>query len=167
MSAFDVKECRSCGAEIIWTDRFWSKVDYCGDCWLWTGARVTDGYGVFWLDGRNVAAHRLSWSIANGPIPDDGQILHHCDNPPCVKPAHLYCGSHADNMRDRTVRGRSGSHGLRGEQMPLASLKDQDVLRIRARYRPRLVTQQQLADEYEVPLHVITDVIRRKTWRHL
>jgi hypothetical protein len=77
------------------------------ECWPWTDSGDKDGYGLLWVGKANVRAHRFSWELANGkPVPEGLWVLHHCDNPPCVNPAHLYIGSAADNNRDRIVRGR-------------------------------------------------------------
>lgn len=84
-------------------DRFWSNVDRTGDCWIWIGSRLPSGYGR--IGGRGYA-HRVSWALANGPIPAGMCILHRCDNPPCVNPSHLWIGTVADNMHDRDRKGR-------------------------------------------------------------
>ena len=79
-------------------------------CWEWTGARNRGGYGI---KGRRLA-HRLAWSEANGrPVPDGMLVLHSCDNPPCVNPAHLRIGTVADNAADRVARNRSWRGGQR------------------------------------------------------
>jgi hypothetical protein len=88
-------------------DRFWEKVDKSGDCWLWTGHRGCKGYGAAWAEGRHQAAHRVSWELAFGAIPDGLHVLHHCDNPPCVNPDHLWLGTNSDNQRDCVAKGRA------------------------------------------------------------
>lgn len=92
--------------------RFWSKVSKSDDCWLWMASRCGyryksgGGYGQF-VKGRNVwYAHRVSWTIQNGSIPDGLQVLHRCDNPFCVKPDHLFLGTQLDNMKDCRSKGR-------------------------------------------------------------
>jgi len=76
-------------------------------CIEWTGARLPTGYGLFSLDGRMQRAHRVSYELSFGPIPDGLHILHSCDNPPCVNPAHLRPGTRTENMQDKAERGRN------------------------------------------------------------
>lgn len=76
-------------------------------CWEWLGARANGGYGLFAVQNpRRITAHRYSWELHNGPIPAGMHVLHHCDNPPCVNPAHLFLGTASDNMRDMLAKGR-------------------------------------------------------------
>ena len=86
--------------------RFWSRVDKSGDCWLWTGQRTRQGYGVFRVNGKRTPSHRVAYQIENGPITDSVLVRHRaCNNPPCVNPAHLAPGSVLDNMHDRMEAG--------------------------------------------------------------
>lgn len=75
-------------------------------CWEWQGYRNPHGYGMF----KSIATHRLMWILLNGLIPYKGVICHKCDNPPCINPAHIYLGTHQDNMRDIVIRGRHNKH---------------------------------------------------------
>lgn len=95
------------GGGSLATDRFWSKVDQSGDCWEWTAAANRQGYGKF--KARSyvlVPAHRHSWELANGPIPAGMYVCHRCDNPRCVRPDHLFLGTHQDNVTDMMAKGR-------------------------------------------------------------
>lgn len=92
-------------------DRFWPKVDRRGpdECWPWKAARRAAGYGKIGRgkSGRGwMLAHRASWELAHGPISSETLVLHRCDNPPCVNPAHLFLGTHADNVHDMVAKGR-------------------------------------------------------------
>lgn len=160
-------------------DRFWSKVNKTDDCWEWTGGLVS-GYGTINIDKRTYKAHRLSWIIHNGPIPDGMFICHHCDNRRCVRPDHLFVGTASDNMRDMVSKGRhpyptgddhparkDGSFILRGEQNPIAKLTEDDVRAIRSEYARGGISQQAIADRYGVSQPVISSIIRREWWRHV
>lgn len=86
-------------------ERFWSYVAKSDGCWEWTGKIGKNGYGVFFANVKAYPAHRKSWQMANGPIPSGMHICHHCDNKKCVRPDHLFVGTHADNMRDAWAKG--------------------------------------------------------------
>lgn len=91
--------------------RFWEKVQKGENCWNWIGAvmRERGGYGAFNVGNHKVQyAHRFSWELHNGPIPEGLFVCHHCDNPKCVRPDHLFLGDHWDNMKDATLKARMG-----------------------------------------------------------
>ncbi|MEU5302229.1 HNH endonuclease signature motif containing protein [Streptomyces noursei] len=82
-----------------WTDRFLAKIrDAEGGCWEWTGGRTSDGYGTFWLDGRQQYAHRVAYETLRGPIPDGLVIDHLCRNRACANPAHLEAVTNRTNI---------------------------------------------------------------------
>ena len=147
-------------------DRFWSHVKKGkpDDCWEWTAGKNSDGYGYIGVEGKMVRAHRLSWEIHNGPIPEGMQILHYCDNPGCVNPFHLFLGSNADNVRDKTEKGRQ-SHQY-GEENGYAKLTEQNIHEIR-----NLLTvgypQAEIAREYEVSQTTICSINTGECWAWL
>ena len=90
-------------------DRFWSRIDQAdkNGCWLWTGARDGGGYGKMSLDGTKTLVHRISFLLHFGEIPENYDVCHHCDTPPCVNPSHLYSGTPQSNVVDKYARGRA------------------------------------------------------------
>lgn len=118
---------------------FWNKVEKTpSGCWLWTGAKSARGYGAVWIrDGikkTSLRAHRVSWEITKGAIPQGLHVLHHCDVPACVNPDHLYLGTNADNVADAIARKRYKP--LRGEAAPNAKLTVEQVHEIRESKEP-------------------------------
>lgn len=145
-------------------DRFWEKVDKSkGDdkCWIWIAGLDSRGYGQFWLDGIDRKAHRISYILKNGDIPDDLIVCHHCDNPSCVNPNHLFLGTHQDNATDRDQKGRGAS----GECSGMSKLTWEQVREIRKRYIPRIVSQPKLAKEYGVTHTLIGYIVRNEIWK--
>ncbi len=99
-------------------ERFWRKVDTTGDCWLWQGARTNEGYGRFWDGERILTAQRFAYELAIGAVHAGFNVLHHCDNPPCVRPIHLFLGTQADNLQDCAEKGRLNNSNRRKERCP-------------------------------------------------
>ena len=158
--------------------RFWSKVDKSGECWIWTAALNGAGYGVFRLKDHNSLAHRFAYECLVGPIPAGMQVCHHCDNPPCVRPEHLFVGTHQDNMADMHAKGRRSYEGqvwpqptyerrARGERQGKAILTEQQVREIRAVYHPRVFTRPMLAERYHVSVATIKQILSGRSWKHV
>lgn len=143
--------------------RFWAQVKKTRTCWLWTGQLDTAGYGNVALAKVRWGSHRFSWTLVNGPIPKGMEIMHTCDTPACVRPEHLRLGTHADNMRDCTEKGRK------------PTLLTPDAVReIRAAVAPhqgrrRLPEglKQALADKHGVSKHTIYHVVSGRNWKHV
>ncbi|KKN16791.1 hypothetical protein LCGC14_0972530, partial [marine sediment metagenome] len=86
--------------------RFWGKVKKTNSCWMWV-ATLHAGYGYVGLNGKDYSAHRISWEIHFGKIPEGMLVLHKCDNPPCVNPKHLWIGTRKQNTQDMIKKGRA------------------------------------------------------------
>lgn len=152
-------------------ERFFSKVeaDPNGGCWLWSAGQTQKGYGAFRLGAkkgglREDKAHRASYIIHNGAIPDGMHVLHKCDVRCCVNPAHLFVGTNAENAADRAKKGRSRDQ--RGTAHHKAQLTDEQVIDIRAR-AVEWGSGRKLAKEYGVSVSIISDIKRRKSWSHI
>jgi HNH endonuclease len=180
-------------------ERFWEKVDKNGPtmphmatpCWVWTGGRHKQGYGLFQYATRTTRrAHRVAWAFENGPILEGKDVLHECDNEPCVR--HLYLGTPKDNGRDRAVRGRAASGDrhpsrlypelrprgdahwarrhpeitCRGERHGRAKLTADDVRAIRRRAASG-ETKAALSRAFGVSDTNIHDIVSLKTWREV
>lgn len=131
-------------------------------CWPWQGLTDQHGYGLIGYDYGNVRAHRVAHEIFNGPIAPGLIICHHCDNPPCCNPQHLYAGTETDNSRDRVERGRTtrGRPGQRGQESPRSKLTNTQARQIREQYQRGVIRQQDLADMYGVDQTAISQIIR-------
>lgn len=146
--------------------RFWSKVDRrsAHECWVWTGPVDRKGYGWFTYHGRKVRAHRMAIEIAVGKIPPGLFGLHRCDNPPCCNPAHLFTGSHQDNMADAQSKGRmKGWPGPHPESAHVRKIDRETAGVIRARYMAG-ETQQQIADGLGLDQRTISHIVRNRRW---
>jgi len=151
-------------------EKFWSRVNRDGPtmprmdtpCWVWTGERSA-GYGRIMIDPLPVGAHRFAWTLANGPIPDGLFILHACDNPPCVNPAHLRPGTDRENVGDMIARGRRYQPPSAGILNSRAKLTPNEVREIRAigNSEPRT----HLAARYGVCPKTIRQILRREIWQ--
>ncbi len=138
------------------------------DCWIWTKTTTPSGYGQFRIgsDSRQIMAHRASWILHRGQIPDGLRVLHHCDTPPCVNPDHLYVGTQKDNEVDRSRRGRTN----------LTVRTREEVLAIRAEYdaaptgingRKRKGSILSIAAKYGIANAVVCQIGLRKIWAWL
>lgn len=119
-------------------------------CWLWQGSKVGNGYGSIYFNGKKELAHRVSWILYRGQIPEGHQVLHECDTPPCVNPWHLFTGTNLDNVQDCIQKGRFVTNRL-------SKLTVEQVLMIRQRVETESV--ESLACEYGITVGHAHDVI--------
>lgn len=155
-------------------ERFYSKIDKSGECWIWSAGKLWDGYGQFLANGRKYRAHRFMWELVNGPIPDGMYVCHNCpggDNSACVNPDHLWLGTHVDNMKDAVTKDCfTGRVGLVGEQSPGAKVTEKIVQKIRQIYSQsnkskaiRIV----LAQRFGLSESGLQGIIYKKSWKHI
>ena len=155
-------------------ERLWSKVDKTGECWLWTGGANNKGYGVISKGGhvsRKMLTHRLSYELAYGPIPAGMAVCHRCDTPLCLRPAHLFLASQAENIADMWQKGRQAGQftadDARGERNRTARLTTAQVVEIRRRHAQGGITLVALAAEYGVTPNNVGSIVARNTWKHV
>lgn len=143
---------------------FWSKVNIRSpdECWEWTGCLVGKGYGGFGVKRKTVRAHRQSWILTHGEIPDGLQVLHKCDNHTCVNPNHLFLGTNSDNMADKVSKGRQ----TRGESIKKAKLTAAQIVQIR-HYHKCGNSHGTIARLFDVDKVTISNVVNHKTWNHV
>ncbi len=155
------------------TFRFWSRVDKngpvpehateLGPCWIWTRGldKPLTGYGQISLRGKNYRAHRISFSIFNdGLCPE--MVCHRCDNKRCVRPDHLFGSDSDGNISDMLSKGRQA----RGERQHLSRFSREDVLRMRKLHSDGVI-QSAIAAEFDTCQGVISNIVLRKTWKHV
>lgn len=149
-------------------ERLWGKVEKTDGCWFWTGRTKTAcGYGRLW-DGESrarpklILVHRLVWILTFGPIPEGMKVCHRCDNPACVRPDHLFLGTHADNMADMVAKARQ-ARGIRNGRTRLTETL---VIEIRERSEAG-TTQRELATVFGVAKGTIQTILARRSWTYI
>jgi hypothetical protein len=143
--------------------RFWSKVQKSPTCWNWIGA-ISCGYGHFNVNGIIYRSHRVAWMLAYGEIPPGLHVCHHCDNPPCVRPDHLFLGTMRDNIKDASRKGRIA----RGEKQGSAKLDSEQVLEIRrTSTNPVGRSDVIFAAKFGVEVHAIAKARKGFSWKHI
>jgi hypothetical protein len=155
-------------------DKFWSRVTRSDGCWLWTAAKTSDHYGQMQFNGKVQYAHRISFALTYGEIKHGLFVCHRCDNPTCVRPDHLFLGTHSDNMVDMHIKARAPKvvfwnkpdkvFSLPNTPSARSKLTSLQVEEIRARYRTGMITQKELGKEYGVGQAQISRIIRGEEW---
>ncbi len=167
--------CAGFGHRVPHAIRYWTRVDRSGGpgaCWPWVGYRDRSGYGIVYRDGGTTKAHRAAWELTNGPITDNLWVLHRCDNPPCVNPAHLFLGTARDNVADMMAKGRAvprshlPEHVLRGMAAGRARLTDEQVIAIR-KSAVEGYGLRRLGRDYGVSYGTICALVTRRSWQHI
>ena len=143
-------------------ERFWAKVKKTSKCWLWLSTVNDKGYGFIGFRKKLISAHRYSYSLHNGEIPSGMHVLHHCDNPSCVNPKHLWIGTNYDNVQDKMRKGRD--YDKRNAKNPNAKLTLDLADEIRLLYEKGGYTQPQLGRKYGVNRNVIGRIVNNQQW---
>ena len=146
-------------------EEFWAKVDKSDGCWEWRGGHLfrrpgVPSYGSLNWRGVNTPAHRVAWMLTNGPIPAGLWCLHHCDNQGCVRPDHLYLGTHKDNTRDAVMRKRMWSR----ERAWNTTLREVDIRAIRALAEAGFATEH-IGSLFHVSGRAIRYIVSGEHWR--
>lgn len=141
---------------------FWSKVQKGDGCWLWSGRCNPKGYGQQRWSGRNVGAHRIAWELSGRALLPSEWLLHSCDVPRCVNPAHLRIGNAKDNVQDMYDRDRA----MRGSRHKKAKLAEGQVAEILARLEMG-ANRADLAREFRVSWDLIDRIKRGVCWKHV
>ena len=156
--------------------RFWEKVDQRDpdDCWVWIGSKTPLGYGHISKDNKTIYSHRLSWILHFGEIPDGLFVLHQCDNPSCINPAHLFLGTQLDNVHDRDQKGRGNwnynnrANPRRGENHCSSKLTNEIVWEAREAIKSGdKFALKKMAQRYGVSYTTIWKAARGYRWGHL
>lgn len=146
-------------------ERFWSKVnrtDNPDECWNWTAATNEKGYGLIAVDRRMIRAHRISYELNSGSDPGDLNVLHSCDNPGCVNPAHLFLGTQLDNMIDKTKKGRGNQP--KGEQHGRSLFTAKQVEEIRELHRSGM-SLRKIGAKVGAHFNTIRDIVTRRHYK--
>jgi DNA invertase Pin-like site-specific DNA recombinase len=141
-------------------------VDVTDYCWIWVG-KTTGEYGRTFYNGKRMLAHRASYTIFNGGIPEGLVVRHKCDNPLCVNPEHLELGTQRDNVQDMYSRGRHGNTSQPGSNNAMSKVNEESVKDMRSRFLSGTSTTQELSVEFSISSANVTRILSGNTWRHV
>jgi len=150
-------------------DNFKKRVLKSNGCWKWLGDKTKAGYGLLSLrtkKRKRIYAHRLSYSLYKGNIPDGYVICHICDNPSCTNPDHLFCGTVKDNIADMCKKGRWNAGPPIGQKNPSAKLTENIVIDIRNKHL-KGESIRSLAKKHKVARNTVKSIVTRVTWKHV
>lgn len=141
--------------------QFFDNVKKTNGCWEWTRGKTSAGYGAVWWGGKTEAAHRLSYRLHRGPIPEGMYVCHSCDNPACVNPDHLWLGSLQDNHKDMMLKERE----YRGSQHHTTQITEDDVVAMR-NLRASGMTPTEIANIYGLKRPMVSHICTGRNWKH-
>ncbi len=141
-----------------------SKTEHENGCWIYS---VIDcyGYGRLKINGKVVRAHRYSYELHNGEIPDNMMICHSCDTPSCVRPSHLFIGTAKDNIQDMINKGRKNV--LKGEEYRHSKLTEEQVIQIRLLTAGEDISQEMIGNQFGVSRRMVNKIKNGKAWKHI
>ncbi len=144
--------------------RFWAKINKTQNCWLWTSATYPSGYGHITYQKRCLRATRVMYELAYKIYPGKLFVCHHCDNPICVNPEHLFLGTPKDNVADMFKKGRQ--HKRHGEHSPGSKLTDKKVLEV-IKLTKKGMTQLEIANQFNIRQSNISAILNGNRWTHI
>jgi len=132
------------------------------ECWNWLASKNKEGYGQFSLDGKMIRAHRISYEIYKDKIPENMCVCHHCDNPSCVNPDHLFIGTDLDNNRDMMMKGRANKSS--GESNGQSKLTWRNVKEIRRLNKSNKLSQEEIAKKFGISRPAVQKIVYNLVW---
>lgn len=150
------------------SSRFWAKVKKTSSCWIWIGSSRGGGnpYGSFKIGQKNRQAHRVSWELTYGEIPDGLSVLHRCDVPLCVKPTHLFLGDQQVNVADRHAKERTVMPCTRGRLNGSAKMSEPKVRTLK-KLRRRGWSYRRLSKRYKISVAQVGHIVTGEHWAHV
>jgi len=146
-------------------ERFWSKVNKSGPngCWVWTASVDSNGYGKIFYQGKLIRASRMVWFLMFDEWPE--AVLHRCDNPPCVNPAHLFKGTQSDNLSDMRQKGRHRYEAHSGVDNGRAKVTEEQVKQIRELCKRGDLTQREIGKLFGLSNQMVSRIAAQQAWK--